>query len=117
MKLIGFYISLFVCKVCIVLVEKKIEYNFVIDLLWLEDSVVFNINLFGKIFVLVFDDEMLFFDFWVIVEYIDNVIFNNKFYLVLNCEWIEVKCWEVVVDGICDVVVMVFFEVKCLKVK
>jgi glutathione S-transferase len=72
MKLIGSHTSPFVRKVRVVLAEKKIEYDFVIDSPgW--PTAVPNINPLGKIPVLVLDDETPLFDSRVIVEYIDNV--------------------------------------------
>ena len=78
MKLIGSHTSPFVRKVRIVLAEKKIEYDFVIDSPWLEGSKVPNINPLGKIPALVLDDDTPLFDSRVIVEYIDSVTPNNK---------------------------------------
>jgi glutathione S-transferase len=117
MKLIGSHTSPFARKVRIVLAEKKIEYDFVIDSPWLEDSTVPNINPLGKIPVLMLDDETPLFDSRVIVEYIDNVTPNNKLYPVPNRERTEVKRWEAVADGICDAAAAAFLEAKRPKAK
>ena len=77
MKLIGSHTSPYARKVRIVLAEKKIEYDFVLDSPWAADSKVPDINPLGKIPVLVLDDETPLFDSRVIVEYIDNVTPNN----------------------------------------
>ena len=90
MKLIGSHTSPFARKVRIVLAEKKMEYDFVIDSPWLEDSKVPNINPLGKIPVLLLDDETSLFDSRVIVEYIDSVTPNNKLFPAPNRERIEV---------------------------
>ena len=66
MKLIGSHTSPFVRKVRIVLAEKKIEYDFVIDSPWLEGSKVPSINPLGKIPALVLDDDTPLFDSRVI---------------------------------------------------
>jgi len=112
MKLIGSHTSPFARKVRIVLAEKKIEYDFVIDSPWLEDSKVPDINPLGKIPVLLLDDETPLFDSRVIVEYIDNVTPNNKLFPAPNRERTEVKRWEALADGICDAAATAFLEAK-----
>ncbi len=112
MKLIGSHTSPFVRKVRIVLAEKKIEYEFLIDSPWLADSKVPDINPLGKIPVLLLDDETPLFDSRVIVEYIDNVTPNNKLFPAPNRERTEVKRWEALADGICDAAASAFLEAK-----
>ena len=112
MKLIGSHTSPFARKVRIVLDEKKIEYDFVIDSPWLADSKVPSLNPLGKIPVLVLDDETRLFDSRVIVEYIDNVTPNNKLFPATNRERTEVKRWEALADGICDAAATAFLEGK-----
>jgi glutathione S-transferase len=112
MKLIGSHTSPFVRKVRIVLAEKKIEYEFVIDSPWLEDSKVPDINPLGKIPVLALDDNTPLFDSRVIVEYIDNVTPNNKLFPAPNRERTEVKRWEALADGVCDAAVAALLEGK-----
>jgi glutathione S-transferase len=115
MKLIGSHTSPFVRKVRIVLAEKKIEYEFVIDSPWLADSKVPDINPLGKIPVLMLDDETPLFDSRVIVEYIDNVTPNNKLFPAPNRERTEVKRWEALADGVCDAAVAALLEGKRAK--
>ncbi|MEN9481303.1 MAG: hypothetical protein RLZZ298_2698 [Pseudomonadota bacterium] len=112
MKLIGSHTSPFARKVRIVLAEKKMEYDFVIDSPWLEDSKVPNLNPLGKIPVLMLDDETALFDSRVIVEYIDSVTPNNKLFPAPNRERIEVKRWEAVADGVCDAAASAVMEAK-----
>ena len=112
MKLIGSHTSPFARKVRIVLAEKKMEYDFVIDSPWLEDSKVPNLNPLGKIPVLMLDDETALFDSRVIVEYIDSVTPNNKLFPAPNRERIEVKRWEAVADGVCDAAASAVLEAK-----
>lgn len=112
MKLIGSHTSPFVRKVRVVLAEKKIEYEFVIDSPWLADSKVPDINPLGKIPVLLLDDETPLFDSRVIVEYIDNVTPNNKLFPAPNRERTEVKRWEALADGVCDAAVAALLEGK-----
>jgi glutathione S-transferase len=112
MKLIGSLTSPYVRKVRIVLAEKKIEYEFVLDSPWSPESTVPNINPLGKIPVLVLDDETPLFDSRVISEYLDNVAPNNKLMPAPNRERTEVKRWEALADGICDAAALLFLEKK-----
>jgi glutathione S-transferase len=112
MKLIGSLTSPFVRKVRIVLAEKKIEYDFVVDSPWTAESNVPNVNPLGKIPILVLDDETVLFDSRVISEYLDNVAPNNKLMPAPNRERIEVKRWEALTDGICDAAALIFLERK-----
>lgn len=112
MKLIGSHTSPYTRKVRIVLAEKKIDYEFVIDSPWLADSTVPGINPLGKIPVLVLDDDTPLFDSRVIVEYIDNVTPNNKLFPAPNRERTEVKRWEALADGLCDAAVAALLEGK-----
>jgi glutathione S-transferase len=112
MKLIGSLTSPYVRKVRIVLAEKKIEYDFVLDSPWTPESNIPNLNPLGKIPVLVLDDETVLFDSRVISEYLDNVAPNNKLMPAPNRERTEVKRWEALADGICDAAALLFLERK-----
>ena len=112
MKLIGSLTSPFVRKVRIVLAEKKIDYEFVIDSPWSPESGVANLNPLGKIPVLALDDDSSLFDSRVISEYLDNVAPNNKLMPSTNRERTEVKRWEALADGICDAAALIFLEKK-----
>ena len=112
MKLIGSLTSPYVRKVRVVLAEKKIDYEFVIDSPWTPGSNVPNINPLGKIPVLELDDETILFDSRVISEYLDNVAPNNKLMPAPNRERTEVKRWEALADGICDAAGLAFLEGK-----
>ncbi len=112
MKLIGSYTSPFVRKVRIVLAEKKIEVELVIESPWVDDSKVPSFNPLGKIPVLLLDDETPLFDSRVIVDYIDNVTPNNKLFPAPNRERAEVKRWEALGDGLCDAAIGAMLEGK-----
>ena len=112
MKLIGSLTSPYVRKVRVVLAEKKIECEFLIDSPWSPDSGVPNYNPLGKVPVLVLDDSTTLFDSAVIVEYIDSVAPNNKLMPESNRERAEVKRWCAVADGICDSAALIFLERK-----
>ncbi len=112
MKLIGSHTSPYTRKVRIVLAEKKIEYDFVVESPWTPGNKVADYNPLGKIPVLVLDDDTALFDSRVIVEYIDNVTPNNKLFPAPNRERIEVKRWEALADGLCDAAVAALLEGK-----
>lgn len=112
MKLIGSYTSPFVRKVRIVLAEKKIECEFVIESPWTADSKVPDYNPLGKVPALILDDGTALFDSRVIVEYIDNVTPNNKLFPAPNRERVEVKRWEALADGLIEAAVAAMLEAK-----
>lgn len=112
MKLIGSLTSPYARKARVVLAEKKIDYDFVLDSPWTPESNVPNVNPLGKIPVLVLDDETVLFDSRVIVEYLDNVTPNNKLMPAPNRERTEVKRWEALGDGVCDAAALIFLERK-----
>lgn len=102
MKLFGTHTSPYARKVRIVLAEKKIDYDLVIDVPCSPDSAVPVHNPLGRIPVLVLDDGTPVFDSPVIVEYLDNVTPNNKLMPQPNRERMEVKRWEALADGLLD---------------
>jgi len=115
MKLIGSFTSPYARKVRVVLAEKKIDYEFVVDSPWESNSTVPKLNPLGKIPVLVLDDASTLFDSRVIVEYLDHATPNNRLLPVPNRERIQVKRWEALADGICDAAAASFLENKRAK--
>lgn len=112
MKLIGSLTSPYVRKVRVVLAEKKIEYEFVLDSPWSADTGVPQYNPLGKIPVLVLDDGSTLFDSRVIVEYLDSVTPNNRLLPAPGRERIRIKRWEALADGVCDAAATSFLEAK-----
>ncbi|MBA3903817.1 MAG: glutathione S-transferase [Rhodocyclaceae bacterium] len=112
MKLIGSLTSPYVRKARIVLAEKKIEYDFVLDNPWNADTGVTKLNPLGKVPVLVLDDDSTLFDSRVIVEYLDSVTPNNRLLPVPGRERIRIKRWEALADGVCDAAVSALLEGK-----
>ena len=102
MKLIGAHTSPYARKTRIVMAEKKIEYEFVVENPWEATSRVAEYNPLGKIPVLVMEDGGAVFDSRVIVEYIDTVNPVNKLIPASGRARVEVRCWEALGDGICD---------------
>lgn len=112
MKLIGSLTSPYVRKVRIVLAEKKIDYDLVLDSPWAEGNRVSDYNPLGKVPVLVLDDETALYDSRVIVEYLDTMAPNNRLIPASGRERIGVKRWEALADGLADAAVSVLLEKK-----
>ena len=110
MKLLGSLTSPFVRKARIVLAEKKIDYTFVVDNPWDENSKVPDANPLGKVPVLILEDGSTLFDSRVIVEFLDSVSPISRLIPANNREKIEVKRWEALADGVLDAAVAVVLE-------
>lgn len=115
MKLLGTTTSPYVRKARIVLAEKKIDYEFVIDTPWEAGNSISQYNPLGKIPVLLLDDDSSLYDSRVIVEYLDTVSPNNRLIPASGRERITVKRWEALGDGICDAAAAEFVESKRKK--
>ena len=112
MKLIASLTSPYVRKVRIVLAEKKIDCELVLDSPWVEGNQVAAVNPLGKIPVLVLDDESTLYDSRVIAEYLDTVAPNNRLIPASGRERISVKRWEALADGVLDAAATAFLEAK-----
>jgi glutathione S-transferase len=112
MKLIGSLTSPYARKTRVVLAEKKIDYEFVVDSPWTSETQVAKYNPLGKIPVLVMDDGSTLFDSRVIVEYLDSVTPNNRLIPQPGRARIEVKRWEALADGVMDAAAAAFLEAK-----
>ncbi|TSA10428.1 MAG: glutathione S-transferase [Betaproteobacteria bacterium] len=112
MRLIGSLTSPYVRKARIVLVEKRIEYNFDPDDPWSDQTRVPDANPLGKVPVLVLEDDSTLFDSRVIVEFLDSVSPISRLIPANNREKIEVKRWEALADGVLDAAVAVVLERK-----
>ncbi len=112
MKLIASLTSPYVRKIRIVLAEKKIDCDLVLDSPWVEGNQVAAVNPLGKIPVLVLDDESTLYDSRVIAEYLDTMAPNNRLIPASGRERISVKRWEALADGVLDAAVAAFLEAK-----
>ena len=110
MKLIGALASPYVRKTRIVLAEKKIDYEFILDNPWDASTKVSAFNPLGKIPALVMEDGGAVFDSRVIVEYLDTVNPVNKLIPASGRARVEVRCWEALADGICDAAIAARLE-------
>jgi glutathione S-transferase len=112
MKLLGTLTSPYVRKTRVVLAEKKIECEFIIDSPWVDGNDISRHNPLGKVPVLILDDDSTLYDSRVIVEYLDNLAPNNRLIPAPGRERIQVKRWEALADGICDAAAAAFLEAK-----
>jgi glutathione S-transferase len=110
MKLIGSTTSPYVRKVRIVMAEKKLDYQFVTDNVWGEDSTVAQSNPLGKVPCLVMEGGEAVFDSRVIVEYMDTLSPVGKLIPTQGRERAEVKTWESLADGLLDASILVRLE-------
>ncbi|MFX7879256.1 glutathione S-transferase N-terminal domain-containing protein, partial [Acinetobacter baumannii] len=72
-KLIGSNASPFVRKVRVVMAEKKIDYEFILEDVWSASTTIQESNPLGKVPCLLMDDGGAMFDSRVIVEYLDTL--------------------------------------------
>lgn len=110
MKLIGTVTSPYTRKVRVVLVEKRMECEFVTDSPNTPDSEVIRYNPLGKIPVLVLDDEQAIFDSRVIVEHLDNASPGNRLIPEEKRPRIQVRRWEALADGCTDAAIALVNE-------
>lgn len=112
MKLIGSLTSPYVRKIRIVLAEKKIDCEFIINSPWVAGNQISRLNPLGKVPVLVLDDASTVYDSRVIAEYLDAVAPNNRLIPASGRERISVKRWEALADGVLDAAVAAFLEAR-----
>jgi len=110
MKLIGTATSPYTRKVRVVLAEKRMECEFIVDAPNTDNSTVIQYNPLGKIPVLVLDDESTLFDSRVIAEYLDNASPGNRLIPEEKRPRIQVRRWEALADGCTDAAVAVVLE-------
>jgi len=102
MKLIGSAASPYVRKVRVVLAEKRLDYQFVVEDVWSADTTISNSNPLGKVPCLIMDASEAMFDSRVIVEYLDTLSPVGKLIPQQGRERAEVKTWEALADGVMD---------------
>ena len=110
MKLYGTHTSPYVRKVRIVLAEKKLECQFVLEDVSAPDTKIQEINPLGKVPCLEMEDGAVLYDSRVIVEYLDTLTPVGKLIPPSGRERAEVKCWEALADGVLDAAILVRLE-------
>ena len=109
MKLIGAVTSPYVRKVRIVMAEKKLDYQFVLEDVWTSDAIVAS-NPLGKVPCLIMEGGEALFDSRVIVEYVDNLSPVGKLIPGGGRERAEVRTWEALADGLMDAALLARLE-------
>lgn len=110
MKLIGTPTSPYTRKARVVLAEKRIDYEFVVDPPYEAGTSVPDHNPLGKVPVLVLDDATTIFDSRVIVEYLDSASPVTKLLPENTRHRIQTRRWEALADGCTDAAVAIVME-------
>ncbi|MBC7376657.1 MAG: glutathione S-transferase N-terminal domain-containing protein [Burkholderiaceae bacterium] len=110
MKLIGAVTSPYVRKVRVVMAEKKLDYQFVMEDVWAAETTIAESNPLGKVPCLVMEGGEALFDSRVIVEYLDTLSPVGKLIPVMGRERAEVKTWEALADGLLDAAILARLE-------
>lgn len=109
MKLIGSLTSPYVRKVRIVMAEKKLDFQLVLEDVWGSDAIL-KVNPLGKVPCLVMEGQDsitgAMFDSRVIVEYVDTLSPVGKLIPDRGRERCEVRTWEALADGMMDAAIL-----------
>ncbi len=109
MKLIGSMTSPYVRKVRIVMAEKKLDFQLLLEDVWNSDEIL-KFNPLGKVPCLVMEGGEAVFDSRVIVEYLDALSPVGKLIPSTGRERAEVRTWEALADGILDASILARME-------
>ena len=110
MKLIGSITSPYVRKVRVVMAEKKLDYVFVLENVWDEQTTMADSNPLGKVPCLVMDGAEALFDSRVIVEYLDTLSPVGKLIPTGGRDRAVIKTWEALADGLLDASILARLE-------
>ena len=113
MKLIGSLSSPYVRKVRVVMAEKKLDYQLVLEDVWASDAIL-KMNPLGKVPCLVMEGQDSItgavFDSRVIVEYVDTLSPVGRLIPERGRERTEVRTWEALADGVMDAAILARLE-------
>lgn len=109
MKLIGALTSPYVRKVRVVMAEKKLDFQLVLEDVWGSDAILKS-NPLGKVPCLVMEGGEAVFDSRVIVEYLDTLSPVGKLIPPTGRERVEVRTWEALADGLLDASILARLE-------
>ena len=110
MKLIGSNTSPYVRKVRVVMAEKKLDYDYVLEDVWSATTSIAATSPLGKVPCLVMEAGDVIHDSRVIVEYLDTLSPVGKLIPTVGRERAEVKTWEALADGILDAAILARLE-------
>ena len=109
MKLLGSLTSPYVRKVRIVMAEKKLDYQLVLEDVWASDAIL-KANPLGKVPCLVMEGSEAVFDSRVIVDYLDTLSPVGRLIPASGRERAEVRTWEALADGIVEACILARLE-------
>ena len=110
MKIIIATPSPYARKVRVILREKKIDFEEIIDVPWNANTLTVGFSPLRKIPILLRNGHEPLFDSKVIAQYLDNYEPKPLFYPMNSEDNISARLIETVADGICDAIVLVFLE-------
>ena len=110
MKLIIATPSPYARKVRVIMREKNINFEEIIDVPWNTDTLTLGINPLGKIPILLRVGHEPLFDSKVIAQFLDKYKQKPLFYPKDPDENISARLVETVAEGICDSIVLLFLE-------
>lgn len=110
MKLFASLTSPYARKICIILAEKKLPFELVVDSPWEANTLIPDINPLGKVPVLVADDGEVFFDSPVIADYLETLGVQPALLPGDALAAVRVRQTEALADGICDAAITALLE-------
>lgn len=110
MKLIGSATSPYVRKVRIVMAEKRLDYQLILEDVWAPTTTITASNPLGKVPCLIMEAGEALFDSRVIVEYLETLSPVGKLIPTQGRERAEVKTWEALADGLVDAAILARLE-------
>lgn len=110
MKLIGSTASPYVRKVRVVLAEKKLDYQLVLENVWADDTTISATNPLGKVPCLVMEGGDVIYDSRAIVEYLDTLSPVGRLIPASGRERADVRTWEALADGVLDAAILARLE-------
>ena len=112
MKLIGSKTSPYVRKARVILAEKKLPFELVVENVWDAGTRIGEFNPLGKVPALVADDGEILYDSPVIAEYLDSLPGAPRLIPAAGMERARVRRDEALADGIADAGITIFLERK-----
>ncbi len=109
MKLLGSITSPYVRKVRVVMAEKKLDFEWVVEDVW-GKSALSETNPLGKVPCLLMEGGESLYDSRVIVEYLDTLSPVGKLIPPVGRARAEVKTWEALADGLLDAAIAARME-------
>lgn len=110
MRLIGSASSPYVRKVRVVLAEKKLDYQFLLEDVWSAQTQIGIHNPLGKVPCLLIEGQEPVYDSRVIVEYLDTLSPVGRLIPGSGRQRVEVKTWEALADGLLDAAILARME-------